>query len=703
MALALRSSLAFLILALASVLTLPTRAQGWVVRGPIATQQLNDGFFVGSPGGNYSAVQLAVTDACAQFSGHARVYIIPSAGSVGSPTAATGCQYVVIVDQRPATGGDLCYNWGASGPYTLGTCGVGATGATGPVGPTGATGAAATVAVGTTSTLAPGSPATVGNSGTSSAAIFNFGVPQGATGSVGATGATGSTGATGATGPTGATGATGPSLIIVGTTPVASGTGTCVMYDNTGVVGCNTSVQMRLPAELFGVNGAFASWDLYRDTGGEGVLLLSDGAGNVNVTLDGATGLVSSPAGVHRALQFDMRSTSATIRSDTYASGGTSYNVIHPASIGSTGQVEQCTVSSGTCTMGWATPTGNPFTTGVRVTGTDSATTLTSTSDYVFESGQTVLRSFGPNSSTFGGVQAQGLTNTGATTAFYTCPFTLSGWCSFGQGVDLANSANTTYPLCVGGGAGACNFYIDASGNVQVNAALTAKGNAAGGQIVAQLNGTDTNFGMAVKNTAGTIVWTMAGDGTGTWTADQSFGTATLIFGAAQATRLSAGMLAQSSAGALTWSATTHAYDATDVQVTRSGTGTLSLDTSAAGNRLGTLNLGTTNSQLYRTATNCSSAASPAVCGSAAAGSFVIAAGTTSVVVNTSAVTANSQILIEPDDSLSTKLGVTCNSTLSAILAGSGVTARVGGTSFTVSTLGTIVANPACYSFTVVN
>src|SRR5207302_7263892 len=49
---------------------------------------------------------------------------------------------------------------------------------------------------------------------------------------------------------------------------------------------------------------------------------------------------------------------------------------------------------------------------------------------------------------------------------------------------------------------------------------------------------------------------------------------------------------------------------------------------------------------------NCTSSASPAVCGSAAAGSVVIAAAATTVTVNTTAVTANSQIFLQPDDSL---------------------------------------------------
>jgi microcystin-dependent protein len=81
---------------------------------------------------------------------------------------------------------------------------TGATGATGPSGgATGATGTAATIAVGTTTTGSAGTSASVTNSGTSSAATFNFTVPRGDTGATGATGPSGATGATGATGPSG--------------------------------------------------------------------------------------------------------------------------------------------------------------------------------------------------------------------------------------------------------------------------------------------------------------------------------------------------------------------------------------------------------------------------------------------------------------------------------------------------------------------
>ena len=80
-------------------------------------------------------------------------------------------------------------------------------GETGDTGPTGPAGAAATVAAGSTTTGTAGSAASVTNSGSSSAAVFNFTIPRGDTG------ATGATGATGPTGPAGADGADGTSII----------------------------------------------------------------------------------------------------------------------------------------------------------------------------------------------------------------------------------------------------------------------------------------------------------------------------------------------------------------------------------------------------------------------------------------------------------------------------------------------------------
>ena len=61
----------------------------------------------------------------------------------------------------------------------------GPAGPTGPAGPPGAAGSAATVTAGTTTTLAPGANATVTNVGTTAAAVFDFGIPQGQPGTSG--------------------------------------------------------------------------------------------------------------------------------------------------------------------------------------------------------------------------------------------------------------------------------------------------------------------------------------------------------------------------------------------------------------------------------------------------------------------------------------------------------------------------------------
>jgi hypothetical protein len=92
----------------------------------------------------------------------------------------------------------------------------------GGVGPTGTAGAAASVAVGTVTTGAPGSSASVVNAGTTSAAVLNFTIPAGATGSQGVqgpqgiqgiqgvAGAKGDQGEPGVQGPAGVAGPQGP-------------------------------------------------------------------------------------------------------------------------------------------------------------------------------------------------------------------------------------------------------------------------------------------------------------------------------------------------------------------------------------------------------------------------------------------------------------------------------------------------------------
>lgn len=105
---------------------------------------------------------------------------------------------------------------------------------------------------------------------------------------------------------------------------------------------------------------------------------------------------------------------------------------------------------------------------------------------------------------------------------------------------------------------------------------------------------------------------------------------------------------------------------------------------------------------VLRTASTCTSSSSPAGCVAAAAGSIAIPVGVTSLVVNTTSVTAGSQIMVSPDSSLSTRLGVTCNTT-PANVGFISVTGRNPGISFTISVTGVVSSNPACLSYVIVN
>ncbi len=100
---------------------------------------------------------------------------------------------------------------------------------------------------------------------------------------------------------------------------------------------------------------------------------------------------------------------------------------------------------------------------------------------------------------------------------------------------------------------------------------------------------------------------------------------------------------------------------------------------------------------------NCIDSAGAAACGAASAGSFVIDATTTSTVVSTTAVTANSQIFLLEDSSLGTRLSVTCNTQSVLTLGPPVVTARTAGTSFTATIITGPTTNPMCVSYFIVN
>ncbi len=134
---------------------------------------------------------------------------------------------------------------------------------------------------------------------------------------------------------------------------------------------------------------------------------------------------------------------------------------------------------------------------------------------------------------------------------------------------------------------------------------------------------------------------------------------------------------------------------AVDVGLKRNGAGALKVTNGGSGD-------GSFSASAFATATNCAvNSASPAACGSAAAGAFVIPTLTTTYVVNTTAVTAASRIFLQPITFASnlpgtptcvTPLVGTTDFTISAVSAG---------TSFTValqSTTGTV-----CFEYWIVN
>ncbi len=102
------------------------------------------------------------------------------------------------------------------------------------------------------------------------------------------------------------------------------------------------------------------------------------------------------------------------------------------------------------------------------------------------------------------------------------------------------------------------------------------------------------------------------------------------------------------------------------------------------------------------TATNCHSTSSPATCGSAAAGSVAMSTGTDTLVVDTTAVTNESQILITEDSSLSSRLGITCNTGTNRAYT---ISARSTTTpiSFTIKSTNNPVTYKACLSYWIIN
>jgi hypothetical protein len=110
---------------------------------------------------------------------------------------------------------------------------------------------------------------------------------------------------------------------------------------------------------------------------------------------------------------------------------------------------------------------------------------------------------------------------------------------------------------------------------------------------------------------------------------------------------------------------------------------------------------GSANANHWGTINNCANAASPAACGSITMGSVAVPAGTNpTLVVDSTSITANSEVFLTPDQSLGTRLSVTCNTTVPTATV---VTARTAAASFTFEAVGTFTTNPVCYNYAIYN
>lgn len=142
------------------------------------------------------------------------------------------------------------------------------------------------------------------------------------------------------------------------------------------------------------------------------------------------------------------------------------------------------------------------------------------------------------------------------------------------------------------------------------------------------------------------------------------------------------------------WAASSNAATALDTCLDRQAAGVVRFDANSGCSD----GLGKAQSQLFVTTTNCAS--SGGTCGAASSGSVTIAAAATTVTVATTAVAANSIILVTEDATLGTKLSVTCNTTTGRTYA---ITTRTAATSFVITTSAAPATNPACLNYLVMS
>ena len=344
-------------------------------------------------------------------------------------------------------------------------------GDTGATGSTGATGAAATIAAGTATGLAAGASPTVTNSGSSSAATFNFGIPAGATGATGAAGTAATIAAGTATGlaagaaptvtnsgsssaatfdfgiPAGATGATGPAGSAA---TIAVGTVT------TGAAGSSATVTN------VGSSSA-ATFDFSIPQG-------ADGTGSGDVT--GPASATDNAVARFDATTGKLLQNSTVTISDAGAIAAGSLTLTTDLAIADGG--------TGASTASAARTALN-----VDVAGTDNSTnvTLAGSLDYLTISGQTITRNAIDLATDTTGTLAIASGGTGATSA--SAARTALSAASSGANSDITSLTGLTTDLSVAqGGTGAGTFTANGVLVGNGTGAVTATAVGTSGQVL---------------------------------------------------------------------------------------------------------------------------------------------------------------------------------------------------------------------------
>ena len=388
-------------------------------------------------------------------------------------------------------------------------------GDTGNTGSTGSTGTAATIAAGSATGLSAGASPTVTNSGSSSAATFNFGIPAGATGSTGsaATIAVGST-TTGAAGssasvansgsssaatfnftiPKGDTGTTGTAATIAAGSATGLATGASPTVTNSGSSSAAT-FNFGIPAGATGSTGTAATIAV----------------GSVTTGAAGSSATVTN-SGTSAAATFDFaipQGAAGTGSGDVTGPASATDNAVarFDATTGKLLQNSTVTVSdAGAVTAGAITASSLALTTdlaiadggtgassasaartalGVDPAGTDNSTnvTLAGTPDYITISGQTITRGAVVLTTDISGTLPIANGGTNATSA--SAARVALGAAASGANSDITSLTGLTTDLTVAqGGTGAGTFTANGLLVGNGTGAVTATAVGTSGQIL---------------------------------------------------------------------------------------------------------------------------------------------------------------------------------------------------------------------------